>query len=159
MSYANISEKQANSGLAILRLVVGSIFIAHGAQKLFVYGFAGVIGAFGQMGIPLPQIAGPAIALLEFVGGIALIAGLFTRWTAVGLVLNMAGAILFVHMKAGFFLPNGSEFALALLGSSLALVAMGPGRYSVDALIANRRNEDATAAHGTDAQSAARRAA
>lgn len=133
------TARQLTAGLTILRVVIGAIFIAHGAQKLFVYGFAGVTGAFGQMGIPMPALVGPFIALLEFSAGIALIVGLLTRLAALGLAFNMLGAILFVHLKGGLFLPAGSEFALSLLASTAILALTGAGAFSLDALIANRR--------------------
>jgi putative oxidoreductase len=139
------TTSRVDAALAVLRATTGTIFVAHGAQKLFVYGFAGVTGAFGQMGVPLPQVAGPATALVEFLGGLALIAGLFTRLSGLGLAITMIGAIGLVHLGGGFFNPNGIEFPLALLGATLALAVSGAGRFSLDALIAGRRTSATTA--------------
>jgi putative oxidoreductase len=132
------TARQLNLALAVLRISLGAIFVAHGAQKLFTFGFAGVTGAFGHMGIPFAGFMGPFIALLEFFGGLALVFGLLTRLAALGLLFNMLGAIGFVHLKGGFFLPSGYEYALSLALSSLALVFAGAGEYSLDAVIGRK---------------------
>jgi putative oxidoreductase len=126
--------------LALLRVIVGAVFLAHGAQKLFVYGFGGVTGAFGGMGLPAPGITGPLTALVEFFGGLGLVAGLLTRLAGLGLSIVMLGAIGFVHLSQGFFAPKGVEFPLALLGATTALAIAGAGRYSLDHVIASRRS-------------------
>ena len=133
------SVGRLSAALGVLRAIVGVVFVAHGAQKLFVFGFGGVIGAFEGLGVPLAGIVGPTVALLEFFGGLALIAGLFTRFVSVGLAVTMLGAIALAHLPAGFFMPDGVEFTLTLLGALTALVLAGPGAFSLDAVVARRR--------------------
>jgi putative oxidoreductase len=128
-----------DAGLATLRVALAVIFLAHGAQKVFQFGIAGVTQGFTQMNIPLPAITAPLVAGLELVGGLLLLFGLLTRPVALLLAIDMLGAAAFVHFKNGFFLPNGFEFTFILFAASLALVISGPGELSLDAVIANRR--------------------
>ena len=129
-------------GLAILRIVVGIVFMMHGYQKLFVYGFGGTIGAFGKMGIFLPGITGPLVAIVEFFGGLALVIGLLTRLAAFAIACDMLGAILLVHLSNGFFLPKGYEFPLTLLAAAVALMFGGPGAFSADDALFRRDAAD-----------------
>jgi putative oxidoreductase len=111
-------------GITVLRLAVGIVFLAHGGQKLFVWGF-GILAAV-------------VVTLVEFLGGLALVVGSFTRWAAALLAINMLVAILTVHLKGGFFLPAGVEFALTLFAANVALVLLGSGEASVDCLWSRR---------------------
>jgi putative oxidoreductase len=138
LSFLIASPIQQRFGVTILRLVTGIVFVAHGGQKVFTYGFAGVGGAFAQMGVPMPQVTGPLIGLIELLGGAALIVGLFTRVAALALACDMLGAILLVHAAGGFFLPAGLEFVLMLFGAALTLLFAGPGALSVDGVLADR---------------------
>lgn len=139
MSATALPAERLDIGLIILRLILGVVFTAHGAQKLFVFGLDGITEAFGGLGIPLAGILAPAVALAEFFGGIALVIGLFTRVSAAVLAATMLGALTIVHLPAGFFLPNGIEFVLSLLGGVVAIALIGGGSYSADTVLARRR--------------------
>lgn len=120
-------------GLMLLRLVVGMIFLMHGGQKLSM-GFHNVAGFLGSLGIPLPTLAAIGLTLVEFIGGIALILGLLTRYAAALLCVDMLVALIVYHAKNGFFVPSGVEFPLLLLVANINLVLAGAGALGIDTL-------------------------
>jgi putative oxidoreductase len=123
---------------AILRVVTGIVFLAHGYKKIFADGLSAFAGFLSQAGIPAPNFFAPVVAGLELVGGLALIAGLFTRWAAILLAIEMLAAAVTVHLRNGFFLPNGYEYALVLLAASVSLFLAGSGECAVDNIIWHR---------------------
>jgi putative oxidoreductase len=133
-----VPAQRISTGLAILRIVVGIIFIAHGAQKFFVFGIDGATAAFAQMGVPFPAVTAPLTAAVEILAGAALVVGLLTRLAALGLAIEMLGAIIMVRAKDGFFAPKGMEFELTLFAAALALAFAGAGGFSIDAFLGNR---------------------
>jgi putative oxidoreductase len=126
-------------GITILRVVIGIVFTVHGVHKLFIDHFAAVARNFAGLGIPLPDTSAVVVTLLEFLGGLLLIAGLFTRWAALLLAIEMLVAIVAVHLRSGFFMPRGFEYPLTLLAATIALALSGPGKAALDrALSINR---------------------
>jgi putative oxidoreductase len=124
----------------LLRIVVGFLFAAHGWQKFNQFTIAGTQGAFAQMGVPAADLVAPVVAVLELVGGIALILGLLARPFALLLTLNMLGALVLVHATAGVFVEAGGfELVLILAAAALAVALVGPGRLSVDSLLFGRK--------------------
>ena len=129
----------------ILRLVLGVVFFAHGAQKMLGwfggYGFSGTMGFFtGMMHIPAP-FAFLAIAA-EFFGGLGLIFGLLTRIAAFGIFCNMIVAVALVHHNFGFFMNwtgaqkgEGYEYHLLTIAVATFLMIRGAGAASVDRLL------------------------
>jgi putative oxidoreductase len=130
---------------AILRLTLGTVFFAHGAQKMLGwfggFGFRGTMGFFtDMMHVPVP-LAFLAIAA-EFFGGIGLIFGSLTRIAAFGIGVNMVVAILTVHRAFGLFMNwtatqkgEGFEFHLLVLAIVSYLMIRGAGAFSVDRLV------------------------
>jgi putative oxidoreductase len=124
----------------VLRVPVGLIFIAHGAQKLFGwFGGYGLTGT-GQWLESVGISPGYTMALLaggaEFFGGLALLLGLLVRPSALVLAFTMAVAVFGVHAQNGLFMSNnGYEYALTLLVASVSLAISGAGRLSLDAVL------------------------
>jgi putative oxidoreductase len=132
------------AGALALRIPVGIIFFAHGAQKLFGwfggYGLEGTGQFFGSVGLNPGYLMALLAGLAEFVGGVALVLGVLVRPAAAALAFAMLVAIFAVHWDKGFFAASGGyEYALALFAASLSLVFSGAGRFSVDRLVAGAR--------------------
>lgn len=138
MATTNIETRQAWAA-ALLRVAVGVIFAAHGAQKLFVVTPDGLVGFFGTIGLPLPTFNAYFVIAVEVLGGIAMIAGLGTRIVAALFAAVMVVAIATVHGPQGFFLPQGYEFNLVLLAASISLVLQGAGAFALDRVVSERR--------------------
>jgi putative oxidoreductase len=131
-------------GPAVLRLAVGAVFVAHGAQKLFSLGGGGGPSAtaafFDQLGLTPAYPLALLVGLVEFGGGLLLMAGAFTLVAALALTADMAVAVWKVHGANGFFLNwtnvpgigHGYEFNLVLVAALVSLIVTGPGAFSMD---------------------------
>lgn len=127
-------------GLLIIRLVIGVLFIGHGAQKLFGwYGGHGLKGTGGwfesigmKPGVTMALVAG----LSELVGGILFTLGLLTPLAAILIAATMFMAIVKVHGQNGLWATsNGYEYNLTLLAVAIGVALIGPGQYAVDAFL------------------------
>jgi putative oxidoreductase len=131
--------------MTIVRLILGVVFFAHGAQKVLGwfggYGFQATMGMFTQkLGIPAP-FAFLAIGA-AFLGGLGLLLGFLSRIAALGIMTNMLVVIFMIHRHIGFFMNwagnqrgEGFEFHLLVLALGVAIVAKGAGAMSIDRLI------------------------
>jgi putative oxidoreductase len=127
-----IDLKTAPYAALILRIALGSMFIAHALLKLLVFTPAGTVGFFQSLGLP-GVIAYGTIAA-ELVGGLVLIAGIATRWVALGLIPVLAGSVILVHGSNGWLFSNeggGWEYSVFLILASLSLALLGSGAYAV----------------------------
>lgn len=132
------------SGAMALRIPVGIIFAAHGAQKLFGwfggYGLEGTGQFFGSVGLNPGYLMALMAGAAEFFGGLALILGILVRPAAAALAFAMLIAIFAVHFGNGFFMDKGGyEYALALFAASVSLLFSGGGRFSVDRVLTGER--------------------
>jgi len=131
-----------NPATIILRLGLGVVFFAHGAQKMLGWfggpGFAGTMGAFTTyMHIPAP-LAFLAICA-EFFGGLGLLLGFLTRIAAAGITVNMLVAVAMIHHNFGFFVNwtgtqkgEGIEYHLLVIAMTAFLLIRGAGAFSLD---------------------------
>lgn len=141
-------------GTALLRIVLGAIFVMHGYQALAELGPATVAGYVTSLGYP-PALA-PALAWylvgVHLAGGALILIGLWTRVAALLQVPIMASAVFLLHLPQGFFMrgiildvakgravADGYEYSLLVLGATLALALLGPGALSADGWRAGRR--------------------
>jgi putative oxidoreductase len=124
-------------GLAVLRVMLGVIFLAHGADKLFGTGVGAFVEFLEVETFPAAPVLAWGVAGLEFLGGLLLLVGWQTRWWAAALFLEMLVALFAVHVENGFFVFRdrgewGYEYHLALLGGLGCLFLSGGGKLSVD---------------------------
>lgn len=136
-------------GLLVLRLIVGGILFAHGAQKLFGWwggpGMQGWTGAMTRMRVRPATPWAWMSALAEFAGGIGLALGFLDPLPSFAIAGSMLVAILLVHLPKGFFTSKGGyEFNLSLLAAVAAVALAGPGAYSLDAVFGIRFPEPVT---------------
>ena len=136
---ATPSSRQLGTGLLVLRLALGTVFIVHGGQKLFQAGFSGTAAMLSQMGVPAAGIIGPLLAIVEPLAGLALVLGFLTRLAGLAVSVDMLGAIFTFHLPNGFFVPRGVEFVMMLCASGIALMLLGAGPLSIDYNLQQRR--------------------
>ncbi len=138
----------SNAGFAalVLRVPIGLILAAHGAQKLFAwfggYGLEGTGQWMASIGLEPGYLMALMAGCAEFFGGLALALGVLTRPAALLTAFTMLIAIFSVHIDNGLFMSNnGYEYALTLLVAAVALAIQGGGRFSVDALLSQRLSQ------------------
>lgn len=149
--------KSAAIGLLILRVVLGLVLLTHGWPKLIGGGATATADFFGQIGIPAPELTAWFVTLLEFFGGLALIAGLFVPILATLFAIEMTLGILLVHVDRGWYVvgpgARGTEFNVVMIAGLLALILAGSGRPSVDQLIASRSRSTSASEDRPEARS------
>src|SRR4051812_30454680 len=115
-------ERVRDLAALVGRLGVGVVFIAHGWQKFFEYGLDGTAASFAQMGVPAATASAWFAAVVELVAGVMLLVGVALPVAGVLLALDMAGALVLVHLPNGLLAPNGYEMVLVL---GVAAVGLG----------------------------------
>ncbi|OGL00198.1 MAG: hypothetical protein A3E31_10985 [Candidatus Rokubacteria bacterium RIFCSPHIGHO2_12_FULL_73_22] len=142
------------AGAALLRVVLGAVFVMHGAYAFTVLGPAGVAALVMRLAYPagLAGLLAWYLILAHAAGGALLVVGLWTRWAALAQVPIMASAVFLLHLPEGFFMRGiivdpaagraiaaGWEHSLLVLAATLAVALLGAGAWSVDRARATRR--------------------
>jgi putative oxidoreductase len=133
---AGFYESWRDVAYTILRVIIGAILLMHGWLKVGTFGVAGVSGFMAKSGLEPATAFAVAAMVLETIGAICIIIGLFTRFFAAALAIELLIGFLAVHLKAGFFVNKGGFEYILLLGIVMFAIAIrGGGPYSVDKMI------------------------
>ena len=144
-----------DAAVTVVRLALGVIFFAHGAQKMLGwfggYGFTGTMGFFTRV-MHIPTLFAFLAITAEFFGGLGLILGVLTRIAALGIFSNMVVAVAMVHRHFGFFMNwsgaqkgEGFEYHILVLAATILLMIRGGGAASLDRLLSSHTNGRAEA--------------
>lgn len=150
-----LMDTDSDIATTVLRLMLGVIFFAHGAQKMLGwfggYGFTGTMGFFTGV-LHIPAIFAFLAIAAEFFGSLGLIFGLLTRVASFGIFCNMIVAVAMVHVRFGFWMNwtgtqkgEGYEYHLLVLAAAALLMIRGAGAASVDRLLCSRVNNSVKA--------------
>jgi putative oxidoreductase len=129
-----------DAGLFVLRLVIGLLFIGHGAQKLFGWfggpGIEGTTQWLGSLGLRPARFWAIVAGLGEFLGGIGLVLGFLTPLASAAIIAVMLSAIALVHAQNGLWVTNGgAEYPIVMIAAAYVIGMLGPGRYALDAYL------------------------
>jgi putative oxidoreductase len=148
MSYRQGRDLLPDMGLLVMRVMLGSVFVFHGAQKLFGVWDGSGLGGFATfletLHIPYPPYAAVLAGGAEFLGGVALITGIWMRTATVPLMFTMGVAMVYVHSHTMSFQDNGVEYPLTLAVMLFGLACTGPGRFWLNAEAIPRRASNRT---------------
>ena len=145
--FRKIISTQNEYSLALVRVALGIVFFAHGAQKMLGWfgglGFSGTIGLFAKLG--MPSVVALFAIFVEFFGALSLLFGLLSRVAALAIIVEMIGAVLTIHIHNGFFMNwtgqqkgEGFEYHLVTIALALLLVVQGAGALSIDRVTYSR---------------------
>jgi putative oxidoreductase len=142
--WQKIAETNASASVILIRLIVGAVFLSEGIQKFLFPNDLGV-GRFVKIGIPAPQVMASLVGVCEILFGALILIGLLTRLAAIPLIIDMLVAISTTKIpmlfKSGFWvMAHESRVDYAMLLSSIFLLIVGAGGWSIDAYLNQRTN-------------------